>query len=56
MKIFRSHDSIALVVLCIVILTTIIMKNIIINNTEKQYNQSNIEYTDIDVQTISVFR
>lgn len=56
MKIFKSHDSIALFVLCIVILTTIIMKNIIINNTTQQYNESHIEYTDIDIQTISIFR
>lgn len=56
MKIFRSHDSIALLVLCIVILTTIIMKNIVINNTTQQCNESNTEYTDIDTQTISIFR
>ena len=56
MKIFRNHDSIALLVLFIVILTTLVMKNIVINNSSQTYNQSYTEYTDIDIQTISTFR
>jgi hypothetical protein len=56
MKIFRSHDSIALVVLFIVVLSTVVMKNIVINNSNQKYNESHTEYTDIDIQTISIFR
>lgn len=56
MKIFRSHDSIALIVLFIIVLSAIIMKNIVISNSVQHHSESYIEYTDIDVQTISIFR
>jgi hypothetical protein len=55
MKIFKNHDLIALVVLFIVVLSAILMENILIKNSIQKYNESYIEYTDIDIQKISIF-
>ena len=55
MKIFKNHDLIALLVLSIAVLSAVLMENISIKNDIQKYNESYIEYTDIDIQKISIF-